>query len=216
MTVDESDALVAFVRAIPRPNQARPSLPEEAAGSTIFQAIGCATCHVPVLGNIDGIYSDLLLHDLGPEVNGLGGYSTGQSSESSTSNAAANTGSLEPTGQEWRTPPLWGLRDSAPYMHDGSARSLAEVLRRHGGEASESASRYGRLNDYQRMQIQSFLLSLRAPHSPRGAKRPGSAATPSERFLRPASFAEPLHLPAQQTYRHRGYAGFCGASTGIW
>jgi len=23
------------------------------------------------------------------------------------------------TAQEWRTPPLWGVRDSGPYLHDG-------------------------------------------------------------------------------------------------
>ena len=30
-----------------------------------------------------------------------------------------------PLRREWRTPPLWGLRDSAPYMHDGRAGDIA-------------------------------------------------------------------------------------------
>ena len=33
---------------------------------TTFKAIGCAPCHLPKLGDVDGIYSDLLLHDMSP------------------------------------------------------------------------------------------------------------------------------------------------------
>ena len=38
--------------------------------------------------------------------------------------------------QEWRTPPLWGVRDSAPYMHDGRAETLLEAISMHDGEAA--------------------------------------------------------------------------------
>ena len=34
-------------------------------GYTVFQSIGCATCHTPKLGSVTGLYSDLLLHDMG-------------------------------------------------------------------------------------------------------------------------------------------------------
>jgi hypothetical protein len=37
--------------------------------------------------------------------------------------------------QEWRTPPLWGLSDSAPYLHDGRAETVLEAIAQHGGEA---------------------------------------------------------------------------------
>src|SRR5262249_41822068 len=43
---------------------------------------------------------------------------------------------------EWRTPPLWGFRDSAPYLHDGRARTLDQAVSFHGGEATAIAQRY--------------------------------------------------------------------------
>ena len=45
-------------------------------------------------------------------------------------------------GQEWRTPPLWGFRDSGPYLHDGRAESLEEAVAMHGGQGGRSARRY--------------------------------------------------------------------------
>ena len=53
-----------------RPDPARcPALPQSSrpAGQA-FEEIGCADCHRPSLGNIEGIYSDLLLHDMGPDL----------------------------------------------------------------------------------------------------------------------------------------------------
>ena len=41
---------------------------------------------------------------------------------------------------EWRTPALWGFRDSAPYLHDGRAKTLDQAIAFHGGEAAESLS----------------------------------------------------------------------------
>ena len=40
---------------------------------------------------------------------------------------------------EWRTPPLWGFRDSAPYLHDGRAQDLAQAVALHGGQGAISA-----------------------------------------------------------------------------
>ena len=34
-------------------------------GYMVFESIGCATCHAPKLGEVTGLYSDLLLHDMG-------------------------------------------------------------------------------------------------------------------------------------------------------
>ena len=48
-------------------------------------------------------------------------------------------------GSEWRTPPLWGYRDSGPYLHDGRARNLHEVVKAHKGQARESAMHFSRL-----------------------------------------------------------------------
>jgi CxxC motif-containing protein (DUF1111 family) len=55
-------------------------------------------------------YTDLLLHDMGPEL------------------ADGRPDFLEATGDEWRTPPLWGIglrRDRQRphrFLHDGRAR----------------------------------------------------------------------------------------------
>lgn len=176
LTDDDCNALVAFVRSIPRPAQAAPATPEEMAGSALFQTIGCASCHTPDLGNVAGLYSDLLIHDMGTEDDEVGesfNYYGGSGSSAPARPAIiAGSGVTAPTGQEWRTPPLWGLRHSAPYMHDGAETSLAGVLNRHRGEATESAARYDRLSKFQKIQVQDFLLSLEAPHQPRPKKTP--------------------------------------------
>jgi CxxC motif-containing protein (DUF1111 family) len=64
---------------------------------------------------------------------------------------------------EWRTPPLWGLRDSAPYLHDGRAETIDQAIRGHGGQATVSAQRYAQLSARERAQLEVFLLSLAAP-----------------------------------------------------
>ena len=68
---------------------------------------------------------------------------------------------------EWRTPPLWGLRESAPYLHDGRAPTIEQAILLHGGEAAASAQRYRGLSPRERGQLERFLLSLTAPPPPR-------------------------------------------------
>jgi cytochrome c peroxidase len=65
--------------------------------------------------------------------------------------------------QEWRTPPLWGLVDSGPYLHDGRAETIDDAIRLHGGQASASAQRYAQLSARERRQLEAFLLALAAP-----------------------------------------------------
>ena len=67
------------------------------------------------------------------------------------------------TRQEWRTPPLWGFRDSGPYLHDGRAATLDQAVALHGGEGTSSARRYFMLSPEERLQLQAFLKSLVAP-----------------------------------------------------
>jgi cytochrome c peroxidase len=64
---------------------------------------------------------------------------------------------------EWRTPPLWGVRDSAPYLHDGRAATLEQAIALHDGEAREATRRFFRLSPKERLQVVSFLKSLVAP-----------------------------------------------------
>ena len=65
--------------------------------------------------------------------------------------------------QEWRTPPLWGFRDSGPYLHDGRAETLEEAVAMHGGQGQESARQFFELKLRERLQVQTFLNSLVAP-----------------------------------------------------
>ena len=61
---------------------------------------------------------------------------------------------------EWLTRPLWGLADSAPYMHDGRAQNVEEAILLHGGEAKSAVQLYQALSDRERGQLRMFLMSL--------------------------------------------------------
>ena len=157
MTEAECDDLVAYLRALPAPVAIDPFGPQGAQGiregRRLFADVGCSDCHVPTIGNVRGIYSDLLLHDLGPSLGDSGSY-------------YGNEGPISPgaaTAQEWRTPPLWGYRDSGPYLHDGRAEDLEEVVALHSGQAHGSTRRFFALSAQDRFQIEAFLKSLVAP-----------------------------------------------------
>jgi CxxC motif-containing protein (DUF1111 family) len=155
---EECDALVAYVGNLPAPTGKSPARLQESKpvseGRSLFEGAGCATCHQARLGDIDGIYSDLLLHEMGPALSDSGGY-YGTSEPNSSTNGVKS--------QEWRTPPLWGFRDSGPYLHDGRAENLEEAVALHGGEATNSAKRFFKLLPAERLRVQAFLRSL-APH----------------------------------------------------
>ena len=104
---------------------------------------------------MEGLYSDLLLHRMGLDLQGGGFY---YGSPVPTSVAASM-----PMADEWRTPPLWGVADSGPYLHDGRAGTLDEAIQLHGGQGSRAALAFGRLTPPQREQVVAFLKTLRAP-----------------------------------------------------
>ena len=180
---EDCAALVAYVRSLPAPTVREPSDQAGAeairAGRASFERIGCAACHKTSLGGIDGIYSDLLLHDMGGGLGDAGFYSIfspgsrdSDSSdetplEKSSGPVAQGKEGVKPTvgarQREWRTPPLWGVRDSAPYMHDGRARTLEQAIALHDGEAALTTVRYFDLKPGQRLAVESFLKSLAAP-----------------------------------------------------
>ncbi len=72
-------------------------------------------------------------------------------------------GDPAPTPDEWRTPPLWGVADSAPYMHDGRAKTLIEAITLHGGQGKRSADKFSGLDVVEKNQLIGFLQTLRAP-----------------------------------------------------
>jgi CxxC motif-containing protein (DUF1111 family) len=183
----ECDALVRFLSDLPAPVQRNAATKQEAASITSghkqFVAVGCANCHVQKVGPADGIYSDLLLHDMGPDLGDTGNYgifihdmpeeeqkdprfiesdpnSPLQPSKPTAEQLAKLTGALR---QEWRTPPLWGVRDSGPYLHDGRADTLEQAIAFHGGQSSAAAIKFFQLKPEQRQQVIAFLKSLTAP-----------------------------------------------------
>jgi CxxC motif-containing protein (DUF1111 family) len=172
--------------------QHKPASKEEAdilsAGAKQFAAVGCADCHAAQLGSVAGIYSDLLLHDMGPELGDSGNYGVfvpdapeeEQQDEAVPSLTQAPNGppmaqltkaqrekTLGALRQEWRTPPLWGVRDSGPYLHDGRAETLEQAIAFHGGEAANSAKAFFMLGPQERAQVITFLKSLTAPEPER-------------------------------------------------
>ncbi len=156
LTLEQCDQLTAFVASLPQPVE-RPS--GDAAGKRLFHSTGCADCHAPDLGHAEGIYSDLLLHRMGRELQGGAAY-YGTANPVPVPNAPPSEG---PGPSEWRTPPLWGVADSAPYLHDGRAATLEEAIRQHGGQGAASAARFAKLSPPEQARLVAFLKSLRAP-----------------------------------------------------
>ena len=157
LTEAECDSIVAYVRSLPAPVVVDPDGPQGSrdlrAGRRLFDEVGCSTCHAPTLGKVKGIYSDLLLHDLGQSLSDSG---------SSYGLDGPDT-PVGPKPREWRTPPLWGYRDSGPYLHDGRAQGLEEAVAFHDGQARDSAHRFFSLSWRERAQVEAFLKSLVAP-----------------------------------------------------
>ena len=147
-------------------------------GEALFQSTGCAGCHRPSVvtstfhplaelrGQTIYPYTDLLLHDMGPDL-------------------ADNLAEGSASGSEWRTAPLWGLGlvknvmlgdskgndlvslarkasdiNRIGYLHDGRARTIDEAIRWHGGEAEISKNTYESLSSSQRSAVINFLESL--------------------------------------------------------
>lgn len=128
-------------------------------GKKHFYELGCISCHTPKFvtsrnaGNkaqkfqLIWPYTDLLLHDMGD------GLADGQ-----------HVGVA--TGQEWRTPPLWGIgltqtvSEHSFYLHDGRARNLTEAILWHGGEADKSKQKFIALKKTDRENLVQFLKSL--------------------------------------------------------
>lgn len=153
------DALVFYLKTLREPLPRNQDDPEVMAGGALFRQIGCASCHVPTLrtgrSEIEALdrvefhpYTDLLLHDMGPELDD--GYTEGVA-----------------TGSEWRTTPLWGLGLSAEfqggmafYLHDGRARTIRDAIEYHGGEAASSRTAFRDLSPEQQEQLLAYLRSL--------------------------------------------------------
>jgi CxxC motif-containing protein (DUF1111 family) len=134
------DAVTAFIGALPPPRTPLP-LPRVAA---LFSTLGCDACHTPSLPLGDRrlwLYSDLLLHDLGPDLDDK--VVQGQAG-----------------GRDWRTAPLWGLGARRRFLHDGRARTIIDAILAHGGEAAPAKQRFLRLSPQDSDALLAFLSGL--------------------------------------------------------
>ena len=167
----ECDALVAYVRSLPAPVIREPADAEEAArvkaGGATFAGARLRGLPHAEAGGRRGIYSDLLLHDMGPGLGDTGSYGVfvGPPAGAEGPDAAGAARGARPARriEEWRTPPLWGLRDSGPYLHDGRAATIDQAITLHGGQGAASARRYAQLSSRRKQQLGAFLMSLCAP-----------------------------------------------------
>jgi len=151
--------ILFYSRNLAVPARRKAEDPQVLKGKELFYGANCIGCHTPkfatrrdweekaLAGQLIWPYSDLLLHDMGegladgrPE--GLAG------------------------GQEWRTPPLWGIGHTQSvsghsfFLHDGRARSLTEAILWHDGEAAAARDAFAAMPASNRAALIAFLESL--------------------------------------------------------
>lgn len=162
MTKEELYQLVSFVKNLPAPKQILPEddkLREAALhGEQLFTRIGCADCHVPDIGGVEGVYSDFHLYEV--ENDELDDDYVEPDFDPDFTLPFEH-----PRPSEWKTPPLWGVADSAPYFHDGQSPSLSAAINRHGRDGAYSRENFERLDSGERWAVMVFLKSLRAPQT---------------------------------------------------
>jgi CxxC motif-containing protein (DUF1111 family) len=130
-----------------------------ARGEALFAQAQCSVCHVPQLqtGPKPALkaaanlairpYTDLLLHDMGPEL-------------------ADGRPDFKASGSEWRTAPLWGIglletvNGHHDLLHDGRARSVTEAILWHGGQAQPSREAFRAMPKADRDALVKFVESL--------------------------------------------------------
>ena len=69
-------------------------------------------------------------------------------------------------GQQWRTPPLWGIgliqdvNGHQRLLHDGRARGVLEAILWHGGEAEQAKQQVLNMGASEREALVKFVESL--------------------------------------------------------
>jgi len=172
------DRFARFVRATKAPprDAALAATAAVARGSSLFDAVGCATCHVRTLatapagtsfhggklvvspalgGKAFHPFGDFLLHDVGT------GDGVALAVFEHHGRAFAHMQpQFELTANRLRTPPLWGVRTRSRLMHDGLSLTLRDAVLRHRGEANDARRRFERLGEEEREALVAFLRSL--------------------------------------------------------
>jgi CxxC motif-containing protein (DUF1111 family) len=153
------DQILFYARNLAVPARRAADDPKVLHGKQLFYGSGCIGCHVPksatrgdwqvpaLAGQLIWPYTDLLLHDMGE---GL----------------ADHRPEGVASGQEWRTPPLWGIgltetvNGHTYFLHDGRARNLTEAVLWHGGEAAAARDAFAAMTRADREALLAFLNSL--------------------------------------------------------
>ena len=156
---DKVDDVTYYSRLLAVPARRDFQDPEVLRGKGLFLDAGCGSCHTPkfVTGEVESFpevsqqtirpFTDLLLHDMGPDL-------------------ADGRPDFLASGSEWRTPPLWGIglvsvvNDHTHFLHDGRARDLAEAILWHGGEAEASREMFRGMQADERAALVRFLEAL--------------------------------------------------------
>ncbi len=184
--VGELSALHIFNTNFERPRQVGRRNPGVQRGARIFESIGCADCHVPELQTESRMltYSFPEVHDdptanvfyaadisarpAGFRRNRNGGVRVPLFSDLKRHDMGA--GLAESTGgpldRLFITARLWGIADTAPYLHDGRATTLTEAIEAHGGEASAASAAFSALPNAGKVRLLTFLRTLKTPRNP--------------------------------------------------
>lgn len=158
MSDRQLDKMTFYMHTLAVPARRDVADPIVMKGAAIFEDAGCVSCHKPqVKTEAHEIkatahqeiqpFTDLLLHDMGEALaDGRPDYKAG--------------------GQEWRTPPLWGIglvktvNKHTRFLHDGRARNLEEAVLWHGGEGEKAKEYFRTLPKDERAALIAFLESL--------------------------------------------------------
>ncbi|WP_226646606.1 di-heme oxidoredictase family protein [Microbulbifer variabilis] len=190
ISIGDLSAISIFVTTLDRPFQIESTKNND--GRKLFRQVGCADCHRPVMTterrrlpykltgspeapfedtfyevdlskpptifkSIFGagieveMFSDLKRHDMGIALSETAFFQD------------------EVQNREFITARLWGVADTAPYMHDGRALTLVEAILLHdnpGSDAGYAAENFQNLSDEDKNKILYFLMSLRMPKDP--------------------------------------------------
>jgi CxxC motif-containing protein (DUF1111 family) len=152
------DRVVFYMQALAVPARRNAFDSDIQKGKNIFNEIKCSSCHRPEMrtethsitqlsNQVIRSYSDMLLHDMGNDL-------------------ADNRTDFLASGNEWRTPPLWGIgliptvNGHSFLLHDGRARNVEEAILWHGGEAENSKVLFKNLSEEDRNFVIRFINSL--------------------------------------------------------
>ena len=149
LDIDHVNEIAFYVRRIAIPERVKLT-PQ---GEKLFDQVACSACHVPAMqtrsdypiaqlaGIAAPIYSDLLLHDMGPT------FADGMVDGGATST-------------QWRTAPLIGERFVKEFMHDGRAATIEDAILAHAGEAANAAAAFSELSPANQQLLLDFVGAL--------------------------------------------------------